>query len=573
MKTNVIVASLTFLLIVTYLLVMQIHPEEYGDMSRFVPGNALLYVEQRQATAELKRITNSRLGTKIASINFQKTGVEIGLSDDKLSKLNKFLSVVKRAKDDPVVHEILGKRFAVAVMPPLGGEAPNDFYKYFKENSVIIAEPKHKANILGFIVENYGYYNDEVSISFAQYGKHHIKRIALLDVELSLVMIDGFFVISFSERQLRRCLDAFDSRSSSLSKNAEFNALKKNFNEPGRFLYLPVENVRNFAKTLLGDMSFPQKNILLKELDTTKGFSSFGYGAWLGRSSIEDKIAVRFNSSKVNALVKEHVRIEPTKCTMFSLVSKHPILYYWSNTFNFEHLLLYLEDNAKLDAKIDSFMSRFAMIAGKNPTETLSLLGDEVSFVVEKSSENTQFSVPLATFFVEVEVVEELKIILEKLVVEYEIPMIEKQYGSATYYYWSRSFEDGIRPLYGFSGNYLFLGNSTKLLKEILDAQGSGHTLTDHPKVGKVDPGLRLANNSLTYMDNVELINIIKDIIDIFGTMIAIQDREAAFKIRVIIDSIVTPLLDGATAFDSSATRSYFTPDTVIINSKTNLIN
>jgi len=163
----------------------------------------------------------------------------------------------------------------------------------------------------------------------------------------------------FNERQLRRCIDAFDSKSSLLSNNEEFFALKNNFNNPNRFLYLPVKNVRDFTTTVLGEYNFPRKEILLKELATTTGFSSFGYGAWRGHIGIEDKIAVRYDPAKVNSLVKKHLSIQPSNSSMFSLVPDNPILYYWSNTFNFEHFLLYLEDSALPGGRTDLFSSNF----------------------------------------------------------------------------------------------------------------------------------------------------------------------------------------------------------------------
>jgi len=213
------------------------------------------------------------------------------------------------------------------------------------------------------------------------------------------------------------------------------------------------------------------------------------------------------------------------------------------------------------------------MITGKSPEETLSLLGDEVSLVLAQSTEKRQFSIPLGMVFVEVKEVEELKKVLGNIIAEYEITMKEKHYGSTTYFYWTRSFQDGVRPLYGFHDNFLFFGNSSKLLENVLDNHLNGQSLLNKTEIRKIDPGLKLANNSITYLNNVELIEVTKDLVDILGTAIAIKDREAAVKMRVVIDRILIPLLDGATMYDSSVTRSYFMPNTVIIKSKTHLSN
>jgi len=166
MRINAIVAFLTVLLIVTYLFVMQIHPDEYdGDMGRFVPDSALVYFEQREGTAELERFLNSRLGAKIASIDFLAIGKEVGVTGDVLTKFEKFLRIFAFTKDDQLIHEILGKRFSLALLTPIDQITPFNFSEYLKANIIVIAEPKHKAELLEFLGENYSKYQDDVSVS------------------------------------------------------------------------------------------------------------------------------------------------------------------------------------------------------------------------------------------------------------------------------------------------------------------------------------------------------------------------------------------------------------------------
>ena len=86
-----------------------------------------------------------------------------------------------------------------------------------------------------------------------------------------------------------------------------------------------------------------------------------------------------------------------------------------------------------------------------------------------------------------------------------------------------------------------------------------------------MDPGITEKNNSVTYFNNIELIHVIKRLLNMIGTIIGIEDSATAYKVRIIIDELIDPLLDGATMFDKSVTRSYFTPEKVVIDSVTHI--
>ena len=94
-------------------------------------------------------------------------------------------------------------------------------------------------------------------------------------------------------------------------------------------------------------------------------------------------------------------------------------------------------------------------------------------------------------------------------------------------------------------------------------------SLLDNESVQAIDPGLSEKNNSVTYMNNVELITVLQKGLNLVAMTLAIEDRETAYKVQTVIDEVITPLLDGARMYGKSCTRSYFTPEMVIIDSLT----
>jgi len=570
MKSNAIAAFLTMLLVVLYPLVDSIQTDGFRDMARFIPDNTLIYLEQRNGAKALKDFSKSSLGKTFESINFVETCKKIGLTDTVLTLLQDTLSFYTLAKRSKLVHEVFGKRFAVAVLAPADKKKYRDINDYINDNMVIVAKPEHSAGGLQFLGESYAKYVDAYSVSSAQYGNHHIKRMQISGEILSIVVIEGSFVMSRNEKLLRRCIDTFDGELPSLAKNTDFGTIRKKFAMPDRFFYAPINNLRTLVIETVADLTFSSKDLLLKELSTTIGFANFGYGSWNSKKKVTDKILVQYNSKEVNNIVKNHIETAPSRCSMLSLTTENPMAFYWSNTLKVKHFLRYFEKSRKEEPQIEKFWSTIENISGHTPKEIFSLFGEEVSLVLEPGPKDQFFSFPLGMCFVQVRDVQKLRTILEKIIDEYDIQVSESSSGPVRYSYWTRSPQDGLQPLYGFWGDLMFFGNSSRLLGLIVDKNSENFTLLNNGSVKAIDPGLTEKNNSITYLNNFELFKVLQKGLDFVAITLAIEDRETAFKLRTVIDEIINPLLNGARMYEKSCTRSYFTPQMVVIDSVTN---
>lgn len=571
MKSNTTYAAiLVIFLIVVYPWVSGLQRNRSRNMAQFIPDSALVYFEQHHGSKALKEFTESPLGKKFETIKFLETGKNIGLTDSLLFKLEDILTFYAAAKDNKLFHETLGQMFAVALLSPIGSKKYTDIKGYIQENTILVSKPKHKAEVLDFFSKRRGRYAQIYYDSSAQYGNHHIRRIQIKGEIFSTVSIEGFLIMSLNERHLRRCIDTYDAELPALTKNSDFVKIRKNFEMSDRFFYLPINNGRKFVEESVADLDFPGKELLLKELETTVGFVNFGYGSWNSKESVVDKVMVQYDNSEVNSIVKAHTEIASSQCSMLSLTTENPMAFYWSNTVKIQHLLRYFENSTKEEPQIEKFWSTVEGVTGKNTEEIFSLLGGEVSLVLEPGPKENFFSFPLGMVFLKVKNVPELKTIFEKIIDEYDIPVSVKLYGPLGYTYWTPAPQDGLQPLYGFWDDYLFFGNSSSLLRMIFKKKSGNFSLLDNVNIKAIDPGFTEKNNSITYMNNVELIKVLKKLLDLVGMTLSIENRETADKVRAILDGIINPLLDGAGMYDRSSTRSYFTPDMVIVESITN---
>jgi hypothetical protein len=569
MKSNTYAAFLILLLLIIYPLVNGIEIDGSKDMTRFIPDDALLYIEQHHASKALKEFTKSPLGKKFESIDFLKTGQKIGLTDSALLNLQEALSVYKVIKNNKILDEILGKGFATAILPPIDVSPRFNVKEYLIENAIVIANPKYNAGGFNFFIEIFNRYDELHLVSTVQYGNHHIRRIQIEEKQVSLVILKGFFVMSLNEKQLRRCIDTFDGEVPALANNSNFASIKESFSKADRFLYFPVDGVRQFITKQIADQTFTGKDLLLKEMATTIGFANFGYGSWSKKKRVIDKVLVQYNRDEINSVVQNHVNADPSLCSMLSLTTENPMAFYWSNTIKMQHILEYFKKSRKVEPEYEDFSPTIKRVTGINIEDIFSLLGEEISMVLEPGPKDNFFSFPLAMFFLRVNNVQELSSVMEKIIDEYDIPVSIKSYGPVRYTFWTPSPQDGLQPLYGFWDDLIFFGNSSSLLKMVIDRNVTDFSLMDDVVIGSLDPGFTEKNNSITYIDNVTFIKVLQKWLGFIGMTLAIENRETAYKVHTVLDEIINPLLDGASMYEKSFTRSYFTPEMVIIDSIT----
>ncbi|MGW8195413.1 MAG: hypothetical protein ACWGOX_14235, partial [Desulforhopalus sp.] len=547
--------------------------EKTVNIPGFIPGDALLYFEQRNGAEVLDRFIKSPLGKKAASLDLISTGKKIDLSSPSLETISAALHFFKKVQNDRLMHELLGKRFAAAILPPVYGLISSTVEDFVKMNSVIVSDPQHDSDLLEFLAENYGRYNENLFISSVQYGNHHIKRIQSQGETISLVNIAGHFIVSINEKQLRNCIDTYDGEQKALAQDENFVKIRQSFDRPERYLYIPIDSNRKFLSKIVTAYTGGGRDIFLKELRATEGFTGFGYGAWSSDAKVTDRIVVTYNDTEVNSYVGNYLKIEPIRSSMLSLTTAEPMFYYWSNTLDFNNFLLYAEKQKAADPHLVELMASVEKATGKSVAEIFSFLGEEVSLVMEPGPKEKYFSFPLGLVFVKVERRADLDALLQLLLQKYDIPMSQRKYGPVRYSYWKLSPQDGLRPLYGFWHNLFFFGNSSRLLEKVVDLSSEKKSLLSELRKAGNDPGLSEKNNSITYFNNVKIIEVMKNGLDLIGPIVGIEDREAAARIRTVIEEIIKPLLDGAAMYNKSVTRSYFTADRVIVDSITNVAN
>jgi len=564
----------TILFAAISLLVWKLQPVRVGDPAAYIPDTALLYVKQKDVENFFYDLEHSRLGRTIQSINFLKIGEDLGLTDEQLTTIKKTDTAIRDNWDSEIIEELFGQQVALALLQPLSSTVHLNLADYLKANTVLITEPGYKAEFMQMIAERYAVYRKDITISAHQYGKYHIKRISIDDDTLSTVTISGFILMSFEEGQLRKCIDTFDDELPSLVEHKDYSRLRNHYSQPDQFMFLALGNCRDFiTKNLLTD-GFPGKDIIEKEMAATEGFAGVSYGAWKNQSLISDRIMVLYSHEMVNTIVEKRLRIPPSICDTLQFSPINPLVFYWTNTIDFVQLYqLYSKRVGENDDNLIKLSETLRDQTGMTVNEFFSMLGKELSYIITSGQVDNSLPIPFGIILIKVEEPEKIEAALEKLISSYNIPTKVHNYGSTSFHYWAEAPQDGLEPLYGFMDNFLFIGNSRPLVKQVIDRYQDGKNLLTEPKFLEVDLGLTKPNNYISYTDNVGLISITQSLLQLAGTMIAIENRDTAEKVKIILRDIINPILDGLSMFDRTATRSYFTEDSVVIDSMTKVEN
>lgn len=571
MNTNGFLTFASILLVVTYLLVYRYDPEHEGNMAKFIPDNALVYIEQRNGKRALDTFIHSELGRNLAEIDFTRTGKTVGLSQKIISLVNSIQKNYAHVFDNEIIELLLGERVGVAFFYPDKAINTYTVSSYLKENSIIIAEPRYNADLIQLFGKHSVGGGGEDNFRTTQYGNHQISRIDTPEGGVALSVIEGMLLASFNEKQLRRAIDAYDGDGRTLFDIEEFRSAQQKFNKPERFIYLPVDTIHTISEEVYSYIGSENISLVQQQLDNILGFTGVFYGAWPYEKVVEDKIIFSYRSGQTNDEVTRLLKTTPGSNSMLELTTADPLAYYWSNTLDLGHFLDYLPEDKNSANPVTEYIDKLEQISPYTIEEILSNLGQEVSLVVEKGGEENFIPVPVGAAFFRVNPDVDLSKLTNYIVDAFEVPVIEQIYNSVTYLYWVASPQDGLQPLCGYWSNLFFIGNSAQLIERVIDGYNENESLLDNPKVKDIDPGMTELNNSVTYLNNIEILELTKRLLSALATLTTIEDKEKAAKARIAIREVIIPLFNGLKEYQRSCTRSYFEPGMVIINSKTSV--
>ncbi len=126
-----------------------------------------------------------------------------------------------------------------------------------------------------------------------------------------------------------------------------------------------------------------------------------------------------------------------------------------------------------------------------------------------------------------------------------------------------------LQPTIAFVEDYLVVSSNREQIGEFITLPVKKKSLSQGRLYKSVDKGLSGRNSSVVFLNFAEITVLLKELVSWGGTMIAIEDRDVARKSKLLIDSLINPLLDGLAMYSVVGMRKYVEGDKIIFESTT----
>jgi Protein of unknown function (DUF3352) len=550
---------------------LQGNQEKRVEVADCLPADVLFYGEQLDFTDMYQEFLNSRLGRTLTRLDYSGIAAELGESEEAILELEESWRKVIEVLDGPGFNELLGKEFSVAVFPANSFSAANPA-KAIEERLLLIARPRHNAQLLQFLAL---FLSKDIPQSTVKYGTHTITRYQIDEENtLSTATIKGLVLAGFEERLVRKSIDHYDNKKDILSDNIEFQRLRKSFKGAKMFTYLSFPAVSKQGRMIGKDLPEEDQDEFFALLEQWDGWGAAAYGAWNGKGVVKDKAEILFDQSKLDSRVAKLCDVKPGENKTLKLVPADTLFYYWTNTLNLPLIWeLYSSSTTRQQPEaLDILRHELRDSAGVDLEELLDTIGNEFALIVE-DIDSEGIPLPKATGIVQLREPEKFLKVFNILLQNADIPVSLNTYQGQDITYWGVVPQGGLQPAFTLIENYLFISNSIDFVKQIVDLQTDpSRNLLNSSAMEEVGRDLLKPNNSATYIHIAKLADSLKDLAAWAGAMAVLQGPEMARNADIVVNQLVLPLLDGVAMYTQLGSRSIVTPDSIVLESTTTIV-
>jgi len=252
--------------------------------------------------------------------------------------------------------------------------------------------------------------------------------------------------------------------------------------------------------------------------------------------------------------------------------------YYWSNTLNMSAFWEMFTQEMKDDAEQLAAMEKSVKSStGLELQQIFAMFGSEAVFLLKDIAAEGFIPLPNGAIFLQLTKEDEFSTMAQALLAKADIPIQTEEYKGVKLNSLGMALHPSLQPVYGVHQGYLIMAGTVDLVKKIIDNQagGSGSLLMGEAGFQQINQGLNQgltkANNSVSFVKFSALLQMMKELANWGGTMLAMQDPETANQAKVMIEQLIHPLFDGLAMYEVVGSRSVIQDDAIILESSTTL--
>lgn len=517
-------------LLLAYHVVAGLTPEKPQEMVHYVPGDALVYGEQRGATAVAREILASHFFVTLQERERDQEARRSGIGPETLHLVLSARRWIAAVTTHPLTKDLDIDTLGLALLPPSEiRQHPVLNDDFLLDNLVGWLRPKETvAWDSDYAAMLLGQSGEHGPVS-SQYGRHRIRRMVVGDTTISLVLLGTTMAFSANESHLRRCIDVYDGERPSL---AEMSAsLGQRQNQPWRQFFVD-------ATALTKLLGIPQYGSSLMQPFDTIAFQEF-----VEQSIAHKHLHIVYEPHRVGTSGAGGLLPESASPPDNMPVAKDSMLWLWSNSLPFS---LFFPVDEEADAyTIDGDVPDGSEIVRKVVREITDHLERESLIVAEANPSNSPLAIPLVVVATRLDHPQRLLARLTQLSNLYQLSLGVIDQESLRYWYWTQSPAEGFGFLFGVYQDLFFLSNSREVVDKLFSNSNEAQRASELRVTVPVETSLTRFDNLLAFVNNREFFAAVQRLAQVLATLTAIKDRHLAAHYWALSDGLLRPLLEG----------------------------
>ncbi|MBB5346491.1 hypothetical protein JWG42_02280 [Desulfoprunum benzoelyticum] len=530
--------------------------EKQVDPAALVSDKALLYVEQDDVGRLIDTIKASHFGKTVAAMDIGKIAAGLELNADQTRTIEQAVESVAKLGNDPVFRELCGRSLSVALLPGEGEIVVADARQVPPVQLLLVAIPEHKAELLEVLSRAF---TGKIKQSVISHGDIEIIQFDLDGTTFFAAVSDGLFVFSLNQKTIETALDLQRTSQGSLAALEEFAELKQQLPMVDFFAFSAPEKLGAAMAATLGEQQTAAK---------LAGLRYSIYGIWHEGSGFKDRTITLIDRNRLDPLLGRVLAVPSEDNDSLAFVSPDVQIYTWTNALALDAIWESINREGGEEAvSTEPFTRKFRELTGSDIEQVLTLFEPGISLQIQKGSVNGLIPLPRITLMFKVKDRVSLEKVLEQGVTGLGIRMEDQQYRNIGYRSYNPGLPGDIEALYGFYDHYLLVGNSRKMLEQIIDAAEDHSGFRQSEKYAALGMDLEHGSNSVFFIKVADIADGVIELATWTGAILALQDRNLALRSQVAIEEVIKPLLNGMTTISSVATRTFFAEDRVTVES------
>ncbi|MCF8067708.1 MAG: hypothetical protein K9L30_03880 [Desulfobacterales bacterium] len=568
MKKTLVIAVL--LLITAGLILYFIKPQAVTVRPEtMIPGNALFAVEVDDLETAIENFKKTPLARQMRSIDvpavLEKLEVPASDIDTYKNSAGEFLSTI----DSPIFKNFFGKKAVIAMMPFEAPVSIPELEEAIPGNIVMFLEPKQNVELIKFLGP---LFNDRLNAEEEIVDGIKMTRVELNpDITLYYTVKDGLLVVAFDKMMITRCLALENKPESTLSENIHYKDLNNRMKKENRRMFA-FFNTHEFYNTVMMEARqfITDKEGLAEvefSLGSLKAAKAMGISGWGQPDSWQSTVCMLLDRENLNPLYAEIYNIKPEVNNTLSMIPEDVLMYYWANTFEPKSYLdVYKAEGILDDDVLDAVENRMISGAGLTIEDTINAFGSQFGMSLMDIQIGGLFPLPKLVLFAEVKNRETVTRIINAALKESNLSLQEEINGEVKINYMMIPLGADLQPSYAFVDDFVLISSSRQTIKDMLALKQSGEGMIACQNYKAVTRGFKDIDNGIVYSRPDLFAEKIKAVSDWGADMMMFQDPDAAKKVRILVDNVVKPLMDGLKMFKAASSQTLIAEDVVTVD-------